>query len=122
MQYLPLQRVGVLKFVQQHMLVAAIQLVLHVLGAIAPVEQAAYLPFQIGEIHLLRAQLQFLVVFQQRRAAMQRGPVHAQGVAFGQRIAHRLQLAEQYVARQQEGFRILFFGRFETARLIGLGI
>ena len=86
LQYLPLQRVGVLEFVQQHVAVAAIQLVLHVLGAIALVEHAAHLPFQIGEIHLLLSQFQFLIMFQQRCAAMQRRLVHAQRFEFGKFI------------------------------------
>ena len=94
-QDLPLQRIGVLELVQQHMAVTAVEFVLHGLGVFALLQQAAQLPFQIGEIHLLLLRLERLIAFQEGNTAMQHGFVQAIGLLFGERVAHFLQATKQ---------------------------
>ena len=91
---LPLQRIGILELVEQHVAVAAIELVLHRLGMFAALQQAAQLPLQVGEIHLLPVRLQCLITFEQSDAAMEHRFVEAISLLLGKRVAHFLQAGE----------------------------
>ena len=84
---LPLQGVGVLKLVQQDVLVAAIQLVLHVFRILAAAQELEHAPFHIGEIQHLARFLEPLVGREQGRAAKQAVTVEAVGRLRGQTIA-----------------------------------
>jgi len=119
-QYLPLQRIGVLELVQQHMAVAAVELVLHGLGVLALLQQAAQLPFQIGEIHLLLLGFERLITLKEGDAAMQHRLVEAIGLLLGLRVAHVLQTGLQIIQGDRKDVRVLVLGGLHLARLAGL--
>ena len=70
--------------------VTAIQFVLHVLGTIALVQQAANLPFQIGKIHLLLTLLELLKMRQQLGSATQHSLIQAHNFFLDQGVTHPL--------------------------------
>ena len=112
---LPLQRVGVLKFVEQDVAVAAVELVLHVLGVAGAVEQLVDAPFHIGEIHRPPLLLEALVSSQQSRAAAQAGAVEAVSSLGGECIPHRRKaLAQMPMQFEQARFAL----RSEALRLV----
>ena len=120
-QDLPLQRVGVLKLVQQHMAVAAVKFVLHGLGVFALLQQTAQLPFQIGEIHLLLLRLECLVAPEQGHTAMQHRLVETIGLLLDEGVAHVLQTGLKISQGNGERIGILVFGGLHLARVAGLG-
>ncbi len=67
--------VGILKFVDQEMIDAAVQLVLYPLGLVAVAQQAVGVPFQVGEIQQPAFLFDFLVVGEQAMPTGIPGPV-----------------------------------------------
>jgi len=74
-----MQRIGILKLVQQNMPVARIQLVLHVLGLLRIGQQPTGLPFDIGKVNQLACLFDLRVMRQQRHAASDAGQIEMIG-------------------------------------------
>ena len=107
LQHPPLQRIGILKFVQQNMPVTRIQLELQVFGLIRIRQQARDLPFDIGEIQHAACVFEALVVRQQGVADRQRVSVELVH-ALCRQPAARLQQTLAELRVQCQKARIVF--------------
>ncbi len=96
------------------MAIAAVQLVLQILGVVAIHQQLPHPPFQIGKVK--RGAFQLLVARQQRRAATQPRRIELLNFLCGELFIHRQQRRDQRLASSHKRLRILPFIGFKRTR------